>query len=226
MKMKQPEDNDLRTALHRLEVSRTAPEVPADFCDRVMAQVSAAPRVPVARAVARRRRLWWAVAGMAASILLAVVLMWPSRSEGPAQAAIAETMKVDKGAATGMAEAQRENNDATAVTAEVLKADKARGRKKVPVNSSKADSPKESTARELPDTLGQGIWESEENVVLALQLLSECEETIERSEQRLRNGIVEATFTALPQRPQASLVVYDNGDYMVVDDSQPSVIEL
>ena len=226
MKMKQPKDNDLRTALHRLEVSRTAPEVPADFCDRVMAQVNAAPRVPVARAAARRRRLWWAVAGMAASILLAVVLMWPTRPEEPTQTAIAAAPKVDKGATTGTAEAQRPNNDATAVTAEVQKADKARGRKKVPVNSSKADSPKGVTARELPDTLGQSIWESEENVLLALQLLSECEETIERSEQRLRNDIVEATFTTLPQCPQARLVVYDNGDYMVVDDSQPPIIEL
>ena len=57
-------------------------------------------------------------------------------------------------------------------------------------------------------------------------MLENCEKTIERSEQRLRNDVVEATFTALPQRPQTRLVVYDNGDYMVVDDSQPTIIEL
>lgn len=83
-----------------------------------------------------------------------------------------------------------------------------------------------AAAAEIPDTLGQGIWQDKDNVLLALKMLSECEETIERSEQRLRNDLVEATFTALPQRPQARLVIYDNGDYMVVDDSKPQIIEL
>ncbi len=89
-----------------------------------------------------------------------------------------------------------------------------------------SSSRKALAQRELPDTLGQGIWQDEENVLLALQMLADCEKTIARSEQRLRNDMVEAAFTALPQPPQARLVVYDNGDYMVVDDSQPTIIEL
>lgn len=85
---------------------------------------------------------------------------------------------------------------------------------------------KKKPRRELPDTLGNGIWHSKENVLLAIEMLSECEKTIERSEQRIRNDIVEATYHATPQPANAQLVVYDNGDYVIVEDNQPAIIEL
>ena len=79
---------------------------------------------------------------------------------------------------------------------------------------------------EIPDTLGNSIWQSKENVMKAMQMLSECEVTIERGEQRIRNDIVRTTYQATPQSAHLQLVVCDNGDCMVVDDRQPVIIEL
>ena len=76
------------------------------------------------------------------------------------------------------------------------------------------------------DTLGSAIWQREENVALALQMLSDCEQTIQREEQELRNNIIRATFNATPQPAKAQLLLNDNGDYMVVEDNGPFIIEL
>ena len=76
------------------------------------------------------------------------------------------------------------------------------------------------------DTLGSAIWQREENVALALQMLSDCEQTIQREEQELRNNIIRATFNATPQPAKAQLLLNDNGDYMVVEDNGPIIIEL
>ena len=70
---------------------------------------------------------------------------------------------------------------------------------------------------ELPDTLGNGIWRSERNVVIALQILSECETTIRREEQEVRNHIIQATFNATPQPANAVLVTNEAGDYEVIE---------
>ena len=71
--------------------------------------------------------------------------------------------------------------------------------------------------QELPDTLGNGIWRSERNVVIALQILSECEATIRREEQEVRNHIIQATFNATPQPANAVLVTNEAGDYEVIE---------
>jgi len=69
----------------------------------------------------------------------------------------------------------------------------------------------------LPDTLGDGIWQSEENIRIALQMLAECEATIQREEQEIRNNIVRATFNATPQPANAILVTNELGDYEVIE---------
>jgi len=74
-----------------------------------------------------------------------------------------------------------------------------------------------------PDTLGDGIWEQKENVALALQMLAECEAA---GEQIQRNTIVEAAFQSTPKPHSLQLVVSETGDYMIVDDSEPKIIEL
>ena len=82
---------------------------------------------------------------------------------------------------------------------------------------------RQKTPSEKPDTLGDGIWKQKENVVLALQMLAECEADGEQIE---RNAIVEAAFQSTIKPHALQLVVSESGDYMVVDDSQPSIIEL
>ncbi len=97
----------------------------------------------------------------------------------------------------------------------------------IPVKVAKTAAPKKQLAEaELPDTLGQGIFESEENVRLAVQMLSECETTIRREEQQVNNRIIKATFNALPQAENALLVTNENGDFEVIEVSEQTTIEI
>ena len=97
----------------------------------------------------------------------------------------------------------------------------------IPVKVAKAATPKKQlTEAELPDTLGQGIFDSEENVRLAVQMLSECEATIRREEQQVNNRIIKATFNALPQAENALLVTNENGDFEVIEVSEQTAIEI
>ncbi len=76
----------------------------------------------------------------------------------------------------------------------------------------------------LSDTLGTSIWQRRENVIRAVQLLSNCEADIRQEEQEIRNGIVEATFRATPQPKNAILVTNEAGDYEVIETR--SIIEI
>ena len=97
----------------------------------------------------------------------------------------------------------------------------------IPVKVAKTAATKNQLAEaELPDTLGQGIFESEENVRLAVQMLSECEATIRREEQQVNNRIIKATFNALPQAENALLVTNENGDFEVIEVSEQTAIEI
>ena len=190
---------------------------------------------------AKRRRLWPAAVAAAASIAIAVLLAWPLKEQQPKgqlaqQLPASQSFPVSQSfPASQAAPKNTPNSVATApltsrnsiAAAPLTSRNSIAAAPKGPRTRGATSSSRKALAqRELPDTLGQGIWQDEENVLLALQMLADCEKTIARSEQRLRNDMVEATFTALPQPPQARLVVYDNGDYMVVDDSQPTIIEL
>jgi rubredoxin len=80
-------------------------------------------------------------------------------------------------------------------------------------------------AKEIPDTLGSGIWQSERNVLMALQVLSECEAVIEKEELAVRNALVETSYNTLPQ-PGTQLVVCENGDYQIVASNEQNIIEI
>ena len=96
-----------------------------------------------------------------------------------------------------------------------------------PVKVAKAATPKKRPIEaELPDTLGQGIFESEENVRIAMQILCECEATIRQEKQQTRNYIIETTFNALPQAENALLVTNENGDFEVIEVSEQTAIEI
>lgn len=70
--------------------------------------------------------------------------------------------------------------------------------------------------REFTDTLGNGIWEHKENVIRAVSILAECEATIAREHQQVRNEIIKTTFYATPQASDAILVTNEAGDYEVM----------
>ena len=88
-----------------------------------------------------------------------------------------------------------------------------------------AKRPRTKTRRkEIPDTLGNGIWQHKENVVRAMKILADCEATIMREEQEVRNAVVKATFNATPQPAGIILVSNEAGDYEVI--STRTIIEL
>lgn len=96
-----------------------------------------------------------------------------------------------------------------------------------PVKVAKTVAPKKQPSEaELPDTLGQGIFESEENVRIAMQILCECEATIRQEKQQTRNYIIEATFNALPHAEDAQLVRGESGDLEVIQVSRQTAIEI
>ena len=86
-----------------------------------------------------------------------------------------------------------------------------------PYSSSQPRGKDSQTRHSLPDTLGNGIWQHEENVVRAVRILSECEADIRQEEQEIRNHIIRATFRAMPQPAGVILVSDENGDYEVIE---------
>ena len=76
------------------------------------------------------------------------------------------------------------------------------------------------------DTLGNGIWQNKKNIVLAEEMLKDCEMTFRKSGQAIRNEVMEASFHALPQKPSFRLVIDEEGDYVITDDTLPPPVRL
>ena len=194
--MNEQNDKNLREALRRREAKRPKRHVPADFCDKVMAEVH-----PL-------RRRWprlAAVASVAAAVVVAALLLWPKAE--PAPALVAETGIV----APAVAKQPATTHVPVAADLQVPKPAPRKHRRK--------------PAKEIPDTLGAGIWQSERNVLMALQVLSECEAVIEKEELAVRNALVETSYNTLPQ-PGTQLVVCENGDYQIVASNEQNIIEI
>lgn len=91
-----------------------------------------------------------------------------------------------------------------------------------------------ATSENIPDTLGSDLWKSERNVILALQMLSECEEAIQRGEQAARNKMLEAEYRSTVKgpfgdeegQPAIELVANENGDYEIIAANQQNIIEI
>ena len=73
--MNELKDTDIREALKRREARRTKTEVPADFCDNVMQEITSKP------AAHRARYAYIAILAAAACIAFAVILTWPKEDE-------------------------------------------------------------------------------------------------------------------------------------------------
>lgn len=194
--MKTPKDTDLREALRRKYARE--PQLPANFTSRMMSQ--------------KKRRWLYPLSALAiaASVLLLILLNIEKQKPEQQTPVIAE----------------KAMPPVPAISDEPIEHAKPT-RPIKPVKVAKAaTSKKRPIEAELPDTLGQGIFESEENVRIAMQMLSECEATIRREEQQTRNDIIEATFNALPHAEDALLVRGESGDLEVIQVSQQTAIEI
>ena len=209
------------------------PQLPSDFTEQVMRQTDA-PR----RRVVRWR---WAAAVAACLILLAGVgITMLCTEESPNNQEYAQVTPTE-----GKSEGSGDRNadpvlgqvpvpmTPTEIIAQPLPSHQGEGCPKGGVGSvishqgegsviSPPRNGRRAAARsrvkhELPDTLGSGIWQSEANVQRAVQMLADCEATIRREEQQVRNDIIEATFRATPQPANAILVSNEAGDYEVIE---------
>ena len=203
--MKTPKDTDLREALRRKFEGE--PQLPADFIKSLTSN-------PSPRRGELKFSLIWKIGGgciaIAASVLLLIMLNIGKQQPDQQPPVVAEVMT----------ESQPIIPDEPVEHANPTKPI-------IPVKVAKTAAPKKQLAEaELPDTLGQGIFESEENVLLAVQMLSECEATIRHEEQQVNNRIIKATFNALPQAENALLVTNENGDFEVIEVSEQTAIEI
>ena len=194
--MKTPKDTDLREALRRKYARE--PQLPANFTSRMMSQ---------------KKRRWLLPASalaIAASVLLLIIFNIEKPQPEQQTPVIAEKVMPP----------------VPAISDEPI--EHAKPTKPIkPVKVAKAATPKKRPIEaELPDTLGQSIFESEENVRIAMQILCECEATIRQEKQQTRNYIIEATFNALPHAEDAQLVRGENGDLEVIQVSQQTAIEI
>ena len=194
--MKTPKDTDLREALRRKYARE--PQLPANFTSRMMSQ---------------KKRRWLLPASalaIAASVLLLIIFNIEKPQPEQQTPVIAEKVMPP----------------VPAISDEPI--EHAKPTKPIkPVKVAKAATPKKRPIEaELPDTLGQSIFESEENVRIAMQILCECEATIRQEKQQTRNYIIEATFNALPHAEDAQLVRGENGDLEVMQVSQQTAIEI
>ena len=76
------------------------------------------------------------------------------------------------------------------------------------------------------DTLGSHIFQSPENVLIAMKMLEECDAIIRNEMQEVRNNVIDATFRVAPPSGSAILVKDMNGDLDVVDREKKRIIEL
>lgn len=194
--MKTPKDTDLREALRRKYARE--PQLPANFTSRMMSQ---------------KKRRWLLPASalaIAASVLLLILLNIEKQKPEQQTPVIAEKVM----------------SPVPVISDEPI--EHAKPTKPIkPVKVAKTVAPKKRPIEaELPDTLGQSIFESEENVRIAMQILCECEATIRQEKQQTRNYIIEATFNALPQAENALLVTNENGDFEVIQVSEQTAIEI
>lgn len=204
-------DQTLREAVSRRE--QQLPPMPAGLDERLMRRIETESGRP------GHRHLWLytAIAAVAASLLLLIALHLgkDTTDELPPVTLSAEGSAGDPARIISLTGA-----DARAPKV----ADAGEGTRAHSV----ADAGKGARAHRvaaIPDTLGSGIWQSERNVVRAVQILTECETSIMKGEQSVRNAVVEATYHVMPQ-PNTTLVVCETGDYQIVEDNRQTIIEI
>lgn len=198
-------DDKLREAISRREQKQ--PPMPAGLNDRLMQRLVQQEEQP------RRRRMWWlypAVGVVAAVGLLLLTLHDDHREVEPKKLPVVAQQA-----------ARQEPVAETAAPSPTLIKEE-----RPPVVAKTVKAGKKTQRREIPDTLGNSIWQHRENVVRAIQVLADCEATIVREEQEVRNDIVKATYNAMPQPANVILVTNEAGDCLVSDTNEQTIIEI
>jgi hypothetical protein len=220
--MKTNKDTDLREALRRRYAN--TPSLPTDFTERLRERMDTKP-------AASHRRHWWGWMSAAAACLLIAIGVGVYYEFNKAPHSIAKLSAPDNKTECTQLSNRVHPIEQSSAPDEVIECTQSSNRG-APIRPSgrtnRAIGAHQSSNRarstEISDTLGNGIWRSERNVAIAIQMLSECEETILREEQEMRNHIIQATFNATPQPANAVLVTNEAGDYEVIETK--TIIEI
>ena len=220
--MKTNKDTDLREALRRRYAN--TPSLPTDFTERLRERMDTKP-------AASHRRHWWGWMSAAAACLLIAIGVGVYYEFNKAPHSIAKLSAPDNKTECTQLSNRVHPIEQSSAPDEVIECTqssnrgaptKPSGRTNQAIGAHQSSNRARST--EISDTLGNGIWRSERNVAIAIQMLSECEETILREEQEMRNHIIQATFNATPQPANAVLVTNEAGDYEVIETK--TIIEI
>ena len=220
--MKTNKDTDLREALRRRYAN--TPSLPTDFTERLRERMDTKP-------AASHRRHWWGWMSAAAACLLIAIGVGVYYEFNKAPHSIAKLSAPDNKTECTQLSNRVHPIEQSSAPDEVIECTQPSNRVHPTEQLSASNRTTEHTRptkrtrpTEIPDTLGNGIWRSERNVAIAIQMLSECEETILREEQEMRNHIIQATFNATPQPANAVLVTNEAGDYEVIETK--TIIEI
>ncbi len=220
--MKTNKDTDLREALRRRYAN--TPSLPTDFTERLRERMDTKP-------AASHRRHWWGWMSAAAACLLIAIGVGVYYEFNKAPHSIAKLSAPDNKTECTQLSNRVHPIEQSSAPDEVIECTQSSNRG-APIRQSERtnqaigahQSSNRARSTEIPDTLGNGIWRSERNVAIAIQMLSECEETILREEQEMRNHIIQATFNATPQPANVVLVTNEAGDYEVIETK--TIIEI
>lgn len=220
--MKTNKDTDLCEALRRRYAN--TPSLPTDFTERLRERMDTTP-------AASHRGHWWGWMSAAAACLLIAIGVGVYYEFNKAPHSIVKLSAPDNKTECTQLSNRVQPIEQPSAPDEVIECTQPSNRVHLTEQLSASDRTTEHTRptkrthpTEIPDTLGNGIWRSERNVALAIQMLSECEETILREEQEMRNHIIQATFNAMPQPANAVLVTNEAGDYEVIETK--TIIEI
>ena len=220
--MKTNKDTDLREALRRRYAN--TPSLPTDFTERLRERMDTKP-------AASHRRHWWGWMSAAAACLLIAIGVGVYYEFNKAPHSIAKLSAPDNKTECTQLSNRVHPIEQSSAPDEVIECTQSSNRGAPTKQSGRTNraigahqSSNRARSTEISDTLGNGIWRSERNVAIAIQMLSECEETILREEQEMRNHIIQATFNATPQPANAVLVTNEAGDYEVIETK--TIIEI
>jgi hypothetical protein len=214
-------DAQLREAVRRHE--QQSPPLPAGLNERVIQKMG---KVEQDRHRMRKRvRILLALTSAAACLLLLLTRSLSTREQtkpAPVLEAKTKTITITETTTKTEVEAPMEEKEPTDLHKCV-----ARKKLRKKVRRKEPSIERELVAQEqYADTLGSHIFQSPENVLIAMKMLDECDAIYRNELQEVRNNVIDATFRVAPPSGSAILVKDMNGDLDVVDREKKRIIEL
>ena len=214
-------DAQLREAVRRHE-QQSSP-VPAGLNERVMQKMGKAEQDR--HRMRKRVRILLALTSAAACLLLLLTRSLSTREQtepAPVLEAKTKTITITESMTKTEVEAPMEEKEPTDLHKCVARK---KLRKKVRKREPSIET-KLVAKEQYADTLGSHIFQSPENVLIAMKMLDECDAIYRNELQEVRNNVIDATFRVAPPSGSAILVKDMNGDLDVVDREKKRIIEL